>query len=239
MMGPLLSALMLATVAGLSIPFGAWLGSVQRLVPGWMEEEFRHSVVAIGGGALFSAIALVLVPEGAELVPPVAAVAILGAGGLCFYAIERFLSSRGGHAAQFLAMMLDYLPEAAALGALVTGRRSEAVMMAGIIMLQNLPEAFNAYRELDEGHRVSRRRQLTFFALMVPLGPLAAWIGMALLSERDLLLGGMMLFSAGGLLYLIFQDIAPNVRLERHWGPPLGAVGGFLLGFAGHLATGG
>lgn len=42
-----------------------------------------------------------------------------------------------------------------------------------------------------------------------------------------------MLFAAGGILYLTFQDIAPQVRLDRHWAPPLGAVGGFLLGLAG------
>lgn len=28
---------------------------------------------------------------------------------------------------------------------------------------------------------------------------------------------------------LIFQDIAPQSRLEKHWAPPLGAVLGFCL----------
>jgi ZIP family zinc transporter len=47
-------------------------------------------------------------------------------------------------------------------------------------------------------------------------------------------LAAIMLFAAGGILYLIFQDIAPQARLERHWGPPLGAVAGFLMGMLGH-----
>ena len=38
-----------------------------------------------------------------------------------------------------------------------------------------------------------------------------------------------MLFAAGGILYLTFQDIAPQSRLERRWRPPLGAVLGFAL----------
>ena len=44
-----------------------------------------------------------------------------------------------------------------------------------------------------------------------------------------------MLLSAGGILYLIFEDIAPQAPLERAWAPPLGAVAGFTLGLVGHL----
>lgn len=43
---------------------------------------------------------------------------------------------------------------------------------------------------------------------------------------------------AGGILYLVFQDIAPQARLEKHWAPSLGAVAGFLLGVLGHMAAG-
>jgi ZIP family zinc transporter len=47
-----------------------------------------------------------------------------------------------------------------------------------------------------------------------------------------------MLFAAGGILYSVFQDLAPQARLARHWGPPLGAVLGFALGIAGHMLIG-
>ena len=46
-----------------------------------------------------------------------------------------------------------------------------------------------------------------------------------------------MLFASGGILYSVFQDIAPQVPLQRHWAPPLGAVAGFLLGMIGQLLT--
>jgi ZIP family zinc transporter len=42
-------------------------------------------------------------------------------------------------------------------------------------------------------------------------------------------MGAIMLLSSGGVLYLIFEDIAPQSRLEKHWAPPLGAVFGFCL----------
>ena len=45
--------------------------------------------------------------------------------------------------------------------------------------------------------------------------------------------GGQATFSV-----LLFQDIAPQARLERHWGPPLGAVIGFGIALAGHMLLG-
>jgi len=43
-----------------------------------------------------------------------------------------------------------------------------------------------------------------------------------------------MIFSAGGILYITFTDIAPQAKLENHWLPAIGVVAGFLLGLIGH-----
>ena len=137
-----------ATLAGASIPIGAALSSFDRFRSSWIVEEFRHTVVAFGGGALFSAIALVLVPQGSERLAAGPTLAWFALGGLVFFAIDRALAAKGGHAAQFLAMMLDYVPEAMALGALLADNLSLAILMAVLIALQNLPEGFNAYREM-------------------------------------------------------------------------------------------
>jgi zinc transporter, ZIP family len=48
-----------------------------------------------------------------------------------------------------------------------------------------------------------------------------------------------MLFVSGGILYLTFQDIAPQAKLENAWGPPLGAVMGFMVALAASLTVGG
>ena len=42
-----------------------------------------------------------------------------------------------------------------------------------------------------------------------------------------------MVFASGGILYLIFQDIAPNVSQKKSWLPALGANLGFLVGMIG------
>lgn len=44
-----------------------------------------------------------------------------------------------------------------------------------------------------------------------------------------------MLSAAGGIFYLIFQDIAPQASLKRRWFPPIGAVMSFLLGVVGTM----
>jgi len=236
----LLTGLALAALAGAAIPFGAWLATFQGLSPGPRTVAFRHGIVAFGAGALLSAVALVLVPEGAERVHPVAVPLIFVAGGAVFALIDRAIARHGGHVAQFLAMMLDYLPEALALGAMLAGETATAVLLALLIALQNLPEGFNAFHEMkDGGSSMSDRSILSLFAAMACLGPVMAFVGMAAIEVDSALLGGIMLFSAGGILYLLFEDVAPQVPMENVWAPPFGAIAGFALGLAGHLATGG
>ncbi|MFP7674387.1 ZIP family metal transporter [Marivita sp. S0852] len=230
-----LQALILPTLAGITIPLGAFLARFDVLMPGWMQDEFRHSVMAFGGGALFSAIALVLVPEGIARVQAVPAILAFAAGGVVFGFLDYTLSSGTGRFAQFMAMMLDYVPEAMALGAMLSGQTEIAVLLAGLIALQNLPEGFNAWREMTQDH--NRPGLIWVFMAVVLVGPLAALIGLFVLTNAPAILGTIMLFSAGGILYLIFEDVAPHVPLEHRWGPPLGAVAGFLLGLAGHLAS--
>ncbi|MDY6858582.1 MAG: divalent cation transporter [Pseudomonadota bacterium] len=231
----LVGALLLSSIAGAAIPVGGIIAAFENFRPGWMEREFRHSVVAFGGGVLLSAVALVLVPEGAVRLPPLAALALFGAGGFVFFLFDRRLHEHGGSGAQLLAMVLDFVPEAMALGAMLVSDAATARLLALLIALQNLPEAFNAYRELKSGYGLSARRLIGFFAALALLGPAAALLGEEVLFAMPRLLGGIMLFAGGGILYLTFADIAPQAKLERHWAPPLGAVAGFMVGLAGEL----
>jgi len=57
-------ALLYAFIAGATIPLGGALARLEGFLPYWLENELRHSVIAFGGGVLFAAISLVLVPEG-------------------------------------------------------------------------------------------------------------------------------------------------------------------------------
>ncbi|MEM6888672.1 MAG: hypothetical protein AAF636_11090 [Pseudomonadota bacterium] len=230
-MDVLWAALALATLAGASIPLGASLAKIDTCWPGWLKSEAKHGVIAFGAGALLAAVALVLLPEGNERLSPEAALAWFFAGAIGFALVDRALARSGGKLAQFLAMMMDYLPEAMALGALIADDMSAAILVAGLIALQNLPEGFNAMREMSQ----KSPAPLWLFVLMVPLGPLVAWIGLAMPPEQDHVTGAVMLLASGGILFLMFQDIAPQVPLENAQLPTFGAILGFGMGLAGDL----
>ncbi|RIA56328.1 ZIP family metal transporter [Dichotomicrobium thermohalophilum] len=226
-------ALSYALLAGVTIPIGGLLARREQVLPFWLDYEIRHTVLAFGGGVLLAAISLVLVPQGMEALSTGGTLLAFGAGALCFFYADMVIARHGGAAAQLMAMLLDYVPESLALGALIATHQSKGLLLALLIGLQNLPESFNAYRELTKDARLPSRTVLSAFTWLVVLGPLAAGVGY-ILQDATELIGAVMLFAAGGILYLTFQDIAPQAHLQRAWGPPLGAVGGFMLGLWGH-----
>lgn len=234
-----LNIVLWTTAAGITIPLGGLLASVEHIQPRWLEREFRHFVIAFGGGVLLAAVMLVLVPEGAEeLDHPWLAAAALMAGGASFFGFERWLDRGSGGKPQLMAMLADFVPESLAVGGMFAAGAAGAPLLAGLIALQNLPEGFNAFREMHESRNRSSGRDLLLMLALVPLGPIAGLLGWHFLSGMPMLLGGIMLFASGGILYLVFQDIAPQSRLERHWAPPLGAVCGFALALLGNALLG-
>lgn len=225
-----LEIILLTGIAGACIPLGGALGTVEPILPRWLKNEFRHFMIALGGGILLGSIAQVLVPEGVEsLNHSMWSIPIFFAGGFFFFRVERQLGLKRRESPQLIGMMLDYVPEAIALGGLVALESSTAMLLAILIGLQNLPEGFNAYRELIPHNGNNPKRTLLTMMTLVPLGPIAGLLGYYFLSGTPQILGGIMLFASGGILYLIFQDIAPQSQLKRHWAPPLGAVVGFSI----------
>ena len=224
-----LNIILLTSLAGLCMPIGGLIASVESIRPYWLEKELRHFLIAFGGGILLGAVTTVLVPEGMHNSPnQFIAIAILLSGALIFFFIERHLGLKRRESPQLIGMTLDFVPEAIALGGLVATGSSSALMLALLIGLQNLPEGFNSFRELKEQNK-STKVTLIIMLLLVPLGPIAGLFGYYVLAGHEAMLGAIMLFASGGILYLIFQDIAPQSKLKKHWGPPLGAVFGYGL----------
>ncbi len=234
-MPPVLSVILLTLLAGLAMPIGALIATVERLRPHWLEAELRHSIIAFGGGVLLSAVALVLVPEGARALPTAAVIGCFLAGGIIFFALDRILAQFQGSASQLVAMLSDFVPEALALGAAFAAGERAGLLLALIIALQNLPEGFNAYREIVSSGRLRPRTVIVAFFCLSPVGVIAGLVGFYWLAGADALVGVIMLGAGGGILYLTFQDIAPQAQLKNHHAPALGAVLGFVCGMAGQL----
>ncbi|MCC9642790.1 divalent cation transporter [Rhodopirellula sp. JC740] len=234
-MTELIQVLLLTTLAGAAIPVGGLIAMIERISPEWLENEFRHSVIAFGGGVLVSAVALVLVPDGIKELSLPWIVTAFVLGGLLFWGLETLLAQMKGSMSQLIAMLSDFIPEAIALGAAFATGESAGLLLAVLIGLQNLPEGFNAFRELEASSKIPRKKIVAYLAACVPLGPLSGWLGFQYLSNYPRAVDFIMLLAASGILYLTFQDLAPQAKTDNQRAPAIGAVFGFLLGLIGHV----
>ena len=227
-----------ALFSGITIFFGGLLALLFEKIPKWnMKEDVLHTSIAFGGGVLVAAVAFVLTPRGIRMFPIEKFTVIFLAGAGTFFLIDRYLEQKGGAFAQALAMMMDYVPEAIALGAVLAHDHQTGLLLALFIGLQNFPESFNAYSDLRANGFGALKILLIFIPLSL-IGVGGALLGNYFFIDRPELISGLMLFSAGGILYLIFQDIAPLSKVKQHWGPALGATVGFVIGMIGTKVLG-
>ena len=169
---------------------------------------------------------------------PLAPMAILFlTGAIIFFFLDRYIEKKGGTISQLLAMLMDFVPEAIALGAVFATNYNLGLLLAIFIGLQNLPESFNSYLDLRNSGYTSKKCLLILLFLSFS-GVLGAISGYYLLSNMPQLTASLMLLSSGGILYLIFQDIAPMSKLQKSWFPALGVNLGFLVGMIGQKILG-
>ena len=232
----IIHAIFLVLIAGLAIPAGAVLARSGVLERSWDKDEVRHAIIGMGAGALVAAVALVLIPEGAHKQSDILVITTFVSGSVIFMILDRALNKRSGGLSQFMALMLDFIPEAIVLGAIITQSLAQAVFLAIVMAAQNLPEGYASYLDLSES-KMSRRRLWLMFLIVGVSGPLYILLGTYVFAHMDSVLGMMMTFCAGGILYLVFNDVAPRVSMKDHWLPPLGVIAGFSIGLVGYLYT--
>ena len=134
--------------------------------------------------------------------------------------------------ATLLAMLMDFVPESIALGSIFASDKNTGTLLAVFIGLQNLPEAFNSFRDMVlSGFSVKKTLWIFFFLSFS--GVLGALIGHFFLSDYPDITAYLMIFASGGILYLIFQDIAPASKMKESFIPSLGATAGFMVGMIG------
>lgn len=226
--------LLLSSLAGAAVPVGGLLAYRERRVRGHFRMDIMSTAVAFGGGVTLSAVALVLVPQGLGTIGLGEAVLAVSAGALVFLMMDRAIERRGQRAGQAMFLVADYIPESIALGAAFAVGGPLGPLLAFLIGVQNLPEGFNSYREFTEGGQAGRRA-LALLGSLAFLGPAAALLGFYFLISQPRLVGWLFLLAAGGILFSLFQDVAPMAYRAGHWVPSLGAVAGFLLGMVGEV----
>lgn len=70
------------------------------------------------------------------------------------------------------------------------------------------------------------------------IGILTALSGRFFLADHFIIVAIILAFAAGGILYLIFQDIAPLSKRKNDWILATGACLGFLVGIIGEAYIG-
>ena len=196
--------------------------------------QIVHTLMSFGAGIILSAIALVLVPKGMETLSVWGVIGSFSLGAIIFMLIDKRLAKSGGQQATLLAMMMDFVPESIALGAVFAIEPQMALLLAVFIGLQNLPESFNSFRDLVQSG-FSVKKTLVIFFILSFFGIISALIGHFFLRQHPDLTAHLMVFASGGILYLLIQDIIPESKLADNHLTSLGATLGFLIGIAGEM----
>ncbi len=230
----ILNLILYGTFAGITVFIGGLLANYfnHHLKESPIKIEISHTLMSFGAGIILSALALVLIPKGLEELELFPMVFSFLFGAILFMYIDIYLAKKGGQTASLLAMMMDFVPESIALGAVFALDPKMATLLAVFIGLQNLPESFNSFRDLVQSGFTPKKTLVIFFFLSF-FGVVGALIGHFVLSDYPNLTAHLMTFASGGILYLLIQDIIPESKMEKHYLISIGATMGFLVGIIG------
>ena len=197
-----------------------------------LKELTLHYLIAFATGIMISAISFVLVPKGMENLSIFLALFLFLFGGIAFYFIDLYIQKNRQSMPQVLAMLLDFVPESIALGAVFVYDHKTGILLSVFIALQNLPESFNSYLELKRLKHSSKKALWLLFYLSF-VGLFFSLIGYFFLEDSINITSSLMLFSAGGIMYIIFQDIAPLLQYKKKKTIAFGVNLGFVIGMLG------
>ena len=237
-MSDILQIILYSLASGVTVILGGFLAKLKVIPDNELGREISHGVIAFGGGVLVAAVAFVLVPKGIQTLSLPLLTSVFFLGVVSFLFLDRFIAQHGGRAAQLMAMLTDFIPEAVALGAIFSTDRKTGLLLALLIGLQNLPEAYNSFGDLHRSG-FSPNRALLVLVPFSLAGVAAAVAGYSFLSGQPHLVASLMVLAAGAILYIVFQDIAPMAKLRNHWTPATGATLGFMLGMIGEKVLSG
>ena len=241
-------------LAGFLASLGAGLmtgiGALPVMLPFDMSERVQGVLLGIGGGVMLAATSFSLLIPGTEAARDLgfsesaaAAIMVTGVllGGLAlwlahaFFPHEHFFKGKEGKGERFeqiwlfvIAIALHNFPEGLTVGVgLGSGSFSSGVALAGGIGLQNMPEGLVvaiALRNLGYSPLYALLVS-TLTGLVEPIGGL---LGASVVSFSAALLPWGMAFAAGAMLFVIVDEILPDIDQKD-----LGQVGtlGVMVGF--------
>ncbi len=202
-------------------------------------------VMGFGAGVLIAALSVDLAADAFERTNGFVLGLGLAAGGVAFFVGDLLLDryggdqrksmmgeqAQGGPLAIVLGIVLDGIPESAAIGvALIEGQGIGAAFVIAVF-LSNLPEALSASSGLAKaGWRTGKIFGL--WALVSAVCALAALLAFGLLDEQNqTLIGFILAFAAGAILAMLADTMIPEAYEHAGKVVALVTVLGFALGF--------
>ncbi|HEY9737037.1 MAG TPA: ZIP family metal transporter [Trichocoleus sp.] len=248
-----MNTLMLGFTASLLAGLGTGVGALPVLLPYKPSERTQGVLLGIGGGIMLAASSFSLIVPGTEAAiemgssPAGAAlvmlVGVLMGGGFLWLAHNTFphehiFKGQEGPAAQnlkriwlfIIAITLHNFPEGLAVGVgFGGGEQAGALALAAGIGLQNIPEGLVvaiALRDLN----YSPRYALSLSTLTGLVEPIGGLVGAGIVGLAQPVLPWAMAFAAGAMLFVIVDDIIPDID-QKSFGQrgTLGVMVGFVV----------
>jgi zinc transporter, ZIP family len=240
-------------VVGGSLLVGAAAAVILRL-----PSRVAALVTAFGGGVLFAAIALELVPEADARAGTALTAAGLVAGTLVYVAADKWLARdeemaivrRSGHAAAAgmememppdrselargeaiaAGIFVDGVPESIALGLTVTEGEVGVALLAGIL-IGNVVESYGAAQPILAAGRSRRFAVVLLGAIGLALAFATVLGGTVLADASDGLVGTAQAVAAGAVMAVISIAVIPYAFKEVNTGVAVATALGFVVGY--------
>ncbi|MBD0268295.1 MAG: ZIP family metal transporter [Cyanobacteria bacterium Co-bin8] len=248
-----MDTIMLGFWASLLAGLGTGVGALPVLLPYQPSERTQGILLGLGGGIMLAASSFSLIVPGTEAAIELGAsparaagimlVGVLLGGGFLWLAHNTFphehiFKGQEGPVAQnfkriwlfVIAITLHNFPEGLAVGVgFGGGDQASAIALALGIGLQNMPEGLVvaiALRELKYSARYAFG-VATLTGLVEPVGGL---VGASIVSVAQPVLPWAMAFAAGAMLFVIVDDIIPDID-QKSFGQrgTLGVMVGFVV----------
>jgi ZIP family zinc transporter len=209
-------------------------------------------IMAFGVGTLLSSIAYELVAEAlvsvGDVIPIGAAILV---GSLAFFLGDRLVSGMGGEGRKraaaksaaasdarpspnsgrgiALGTALDGIPESAVLGMSLASGGTVSVALLAAIWLSNFPESLGSTSGLQASGTPRRKIRLMWWSIAA-MSAVGAALGYLLVSDSDSQIGALLqAFSAGALLAMILDELAPEAFVRSALYTGLAGTAGFVL----------
>jgi zinc transporter, ZIP family len=240
-------------VVGGSLLVGAIAAVILRL-----PSTMAALVTAFGGGVLFAAVALELVPEADERAGTALTAAGLVAGTLVYVAADKWLSRdedmamvrRAGHAAAAgkpiempessseiargeaiaAGIFVDGVPESIALGLTIAEGEIGVALLAGVL-IGNVVEAYGAAQPIIAGGHTRRFAITLLTAIGFALAFATVLGGTVLADASGELVGTAQAVAGGAVLAVVSIAIIPHAFTEVNRAVASATVAGFIAGY--------